>query len=93
MVIINIECAMKQEFLNYWNPRILGIPVVAIVTSRTRSLRDPTQQDFIHGHPTHIYVSHMIQILKNPPEYTMRNRVQSGRNTKNNTHAHLLGIA
>ena len=27
--------------------RILGIPVVAIVTSRTRSLRDPTQQDFI----------------------------------------------
>ena len=59
--------------------RILGIPVVAIVTSRTRSLRDPTQQD--------------IQILKNPPEYTMRNRVQSGRDTKNITHAHLLGIA
>ena len=26
--------------------RILGIPVVAIVTSCTRSLRDPTQQDF-----------------------------------------------
>ena len=25
--------------------RILGILVVAIVTSRTRSLRDPTQQD------------------------------------------------
>ena len=23
----------------------------------------------------------------------MRNRVQSGRNTKNDTHAHLLGIA
>ena len=40
-------------------------------------------------HPTHIYVSHGIQILKNPPEYTMRNRVQSGRNTKNDTHAHL----
>ena len=45
------------------------------------------------AHPTHIYVSHAIQILKNPPEYTMRNRVQSGRNTKNNPHAHLLGIA
>ena len=45
------------------------------------------------AHPTHIYVSHAIQILKNPPEYTMRNRVQSGRNTKNDTHAHLLGIA
>ena len=29
--------------------RILGIPVVAIVTSRTRSLCDPTQQDFIHA--------------------------------------------
>ena len=25
--------------------RILGIPMVAIVTSRMRSLRDPTQQD------------------------------------------------
>ena len=74
--------------------RILGIPVVAIVTSRTRSLRDPTQQDFYpRAHPTHIYVSHAIQILKNPPEYTMRNRVQSGRNTKNIMHAHLLGIA
>ena len=45
------------------------------------------------AHPTHIYVSHAIQILKNPPEHTMRNRVQSGRNTKNDTHAHLLGIA
>ena len=45
------------------------------------------------AHPTHIYVSHATQILKNPPEYTMRNRVQSGRNTKNDGHAHLLGIA
>ena len=61
------------EFLE---SQILGIPMVAIVTSRIRSLRNPTQQ-----------------ILKNPPEYTMQNRVQSGRNTKNNMHAHLLGIA
>ena len=68
--------------------------MVVMVTSCARSLRDPTQQDFINlSHPTHIYVSHAIQILKNPPEYTMRNRVQSGRNTKNDTHAHLLGIA
>ena len=67
--------------------------MVVMVTSCARSLRDPTQQDFINAHPTHIYVSHMIQILKNPPEYTMQNRVQSGRNTKNDTHAHLLGIA
>ena len=29
--------------------QILGIPVVAIVRSRTRSLRDHTQQDFIHA--------------------------------------------
>ena len=79
------------EFLE---SQILGIPMVAIVTSRARSLRDPTHTRFYpRAHPTHIYVSHAIQILKNPPEYTMRNRVQSGRNTKNNTHAHLLGIA
>ena len=45
------------------------------------------------AHPTYIYVSHMIQILKNPPEYTMRYSVQPGRNTKNEVHAHLLGNA
>ena len=67
--------------------------MVVMVTSRARSLRDPTQQDFINERALPIYVSHAIQILKNPPEYTMRNRVQSGRNTKNDTHAHLLGIA
>ena len=44
--------------------------MVVMVMSRARSLRDPTQQDFI-AHPTHRYVSHVIQILKNPPEYTM----------------------
>ena len=35
----------------------------------------------------------MIQILENPPEYTMRYSVQPGRNTKNETRAHLLGNA
>ena len=45
------------------------------------------------AHPTHIYVSHVIQILKNPPEYTMRYSVQPGRNMKNETCAHLLGNA
>ena len=35
-----------------------------------------------HAHPTHIYMSRVIQILKNPPEYTMRYSVQPGRNTK-----------
>ena len=38
--------------------RILGIPVVAIVTSRTRSLRNPTQQDFIHALTLPIYMCH-----------------------------------
>ena len=38
--------------------RILGIPVVAIVTTRTCSLHDPTQQDFIHAHTLPIYMCH-----------------------------------
>ena len=38
--------------------RILGIPVVAIVTSRTCSLCDPTQQDFIHARTLPIYMCH-----------------------------------
>ena len=36
--------------------QILGIPMVAIVTSRARSLRDPTQQDFINAHTLPIYM-------------------------------------
>ena len=44
-------------------------------------------------HPTYIYVLHMFQVLKNPPEYTMQYSVQPGRNTKNEVHAHLLGNA
>ena len=38
--------------------RILGIPVVAIVTSHTRSLRDPTQQDLIQARTLPIYMCH-----------------------------------
>ena len=38
--------------------QILGIPVVAIVTSRVRSLRDPTQQDFIHARTLPIHMCH-----------------------------------
>ena len=34
----------------------------------------------------------MFQVLKNPPEYTMQYSVQPGRNTKNEAHAHLLGM-
>ena len=73
--------------------QIPGIPMVVMVTSRARSPRDPTQQDFINAHPTYIYMSHTFQILKNPPEYTMQYSVQPGRNTKNEAHAHLLGNA
>ena len=36
----------------------LGIPVVMIVTSHTCSLRDPTQQDFIHARTLPIYMYH-----------------------------------
>ena len=35
-----------------------GIPMVVIVTSGARSLRDPTQQDFIHAHTLPIYKCH-----------------------------------
>ena len=43
------------EFLE---SQILGIPMVAIVTSRARSLRDPTQEDFIHLRTLSIYNCH-----------------------------------
>ena len=43
------------EFLE---SQILGIPMVAIVTSRAGSLRDPTQQDFIHARTLPIYKCH-----------------------------------
>ena len=44
------------EFLE---SQTLGIPMVAIVTSRARSLRDPTQQDFIQVRTLPIYNCHM----------------------------------
>ena len=43
------------EFLE---SQILGIPMVAIVTSHARSLGDPTQQDFIHARTLPIYKCH-----------------------------------
>ena len=43
------------EFLELQIP---GIPMVVIVTSRARSLRDPTQQDFIHARTLPIYKCH-----------------------------------
>ena len=43
------------EFLELQIP---GIPMVVIVTSRTHSLRDPTQQDFINADTLPIYKCH-----------------------------------
>ena len=43
------------EFLELQIP---GIPMVVIVTSRARSLRDPTQQDFISTRTLPIYRCH-----------------------------------
>ena len=43
------------EFLEFQIP---GIPMVVMVTSRARSLRDPTQQDFINACSLPIYMCH-----------------------------------
>ena len=43
------------EFLELQIP---GIPMVVIVTSRTHSLRNPTQQDFINARTLPIYKCH-----------------------------------
>ena len=43
------------EFLELQIP---GIPMVVIVMSRARSLRYPTQQDFIHARTLPIYKCH-----------------------------------
>ena len=43
------------EFLEL---QILGIPMVVMVTSRVRSLHDPTQQDFINARTLPIYKCH-----------------------------------
>ena len=43
------------EFLE---SQIPGIPMVVIVTSRARSLCNPTQQDFINARTLPIYIFH-----------------------------------
>ena len=44
------------EFLELQIP---GIPMVVMVMSRARSLRDPTQQDFINARTLPIYKCHI----------------------------------
>ena len=43
------------EFLKFQIP---GISMVVMVTSRARSLRDPTKQDFINARTLPIYMCH-----------------------------------
>ena len=43
------------EFLKFQIPRF---PMVVMVTSRVRSLRDPTEQDFINARTLPIYICH-----------------------------------
>ena len=43
------------EFLELQIP---GIPMVVMVTSHARSLRNPTQQDFINPHTLPMYICH-----------------------------------
>ena len=43
------------EFLKF---QIQGIRMVVMVTSHARSLRDPTQQDFINARTLPIYICH-----------------------------------
>ena len=58
MMTTHTECAMKLQFLNSWNLQFQGIPMVMMVTSRARSLHDPTQQDFINVRTLPIYKCH-----------------------------------
>ena len=46
--------------------QIPGIPMVVMVTSRTRSLRDPTQQDFINARTLPIYKCHTCLSSEEP---------------------------
>ena len=45
----------SPEFLEFQIP---GIPMVLMVMSRARSLREPTQQDFINARALPIYICH-----------------------------------
>ena len=59
MMIAYTECEMNEtgipEFLKFQIP---GISMVVMVTSRARSLCDPTQQDFINTRTLPIYMCH-----------------------------------
>ena len=67
--------------------------MVVIVPSHARSLRDPTQQDFINARTLPIYKCHKHFKFGRTLQSTLCSIVQPGRNTKNEVHAHLLGNA
>ena len=48
----------ETEIPKFMEFQIPGIPMVVIVTSRARSLHDPTQQDFINMRTLPIYKCH-----------------------------------
>ena len=60
------ECEMKQEFPNSRNSYGCDGDVTCALPAQSYPTRF-----YQRVHPTHIYVSHVTQILKNPPEYTM----------------------
>ena len=58
MMTTYTECEMKQEFSEFLKFQIPGISMVAMVTSRASSLRDPTQQDSINARTLPINMCH-----------------------------------
>ena len=76
------------EFLELQIP---GIPMVVMVTSHARSLRNPTQQDSINAR---IYKCHTHFKFLRTLQSTLWNIVYNQEGTpKNEAHAHLLGNA
>ena len=68
MVTTYTECAMQQEFLEL---QIQGIPMVMIVTSRARSLQNPTQQNLINEHTLSIHKYHACFKFKRTLQSTL----------------------
>ena len=54
----NEKLGFNQDAHPYRMCNETGIPMVVIVTSCARSLRNPTQQDFINAHTLPIYKCH-----------------------------------
>ena len=68
--------------------------MVMMVTSCARSLRNPTQQDFINTRTLPIYKCHTCFKFGRTLQSTLCNIVYNQEGTpKNEVHAHLLGNA